>query len=191
MTLPAAVASLTGAFERLGIAWFVGGSVASVVYGEIRTTQDVDIVADLAPAHVPALAAALAAEFFVDAEFLAEAVRTGTSCNLIHRTTGFKVDVFVLRKREFSRVEMARRVPFEFAKGQRAYLATVEDCVLTKLEWYGKGGRVSDRQWRDVLGLLKGREATIDRSYLQQWAPALGVGESLQRALREAGYRSC
>jgi hypothetical protein len=63
--------------------------------------------------------------------------------------------------------------------------------VLTKLEWYGKGGRVSDRQWRDVLGLLKGREATIDRSYLQQWAPALGVGESLQRALREAGYRSC
>ena len=50
---------------------------------------------------------------------------------------------------------------------------------------------MSDRQWRDVLGLLKGREATIDRSYLQQWAPALGVGESLQRALREAGYRSC
>jgi hypothetical protein len=118
-------------------------------------------------------------------------VHTGKPCNLIHRTTGFKVDVFVLRKREFSRVEMARRVPFEFAKGQRAYLAAVEDCVLTKLEWYEKGGRVSDRQGRDVLGLLKGREAGIDRSYLQQWAPALGVGESLQRALREAGYRSC
>lgn len=187
MSLPGALASVTAALDRAGVRWFVGGSVASIAYGEIRTTQDLDVIADLAPVDVAPVCQALVADFFVDENFVAEAVRSGSSCNVVHRATGFKVDIFVLRRREFSRAEMDRRIRLDLAAGVRAYVATPEDCILTKLEWYEKGGRVSDRQWRDILGLLKARHGVLDLDHLWRWAPSLAVEEMLRRALREAG----
>jgi hypothetical protein len=182
----AALTALVSALERLGIPWLGGGSVASTVHGEPRTTQGVDIVADLRPEHVAPLVAALHADFFVDTEFLRETVRVGSSCNVIHRTTGFKVDIFVLRRREYSRVEMSRRHHLELQPGLGVWVASAEDSLLSKLEWYEKGGRVSDRQWRDVLGIMKTQRGALDSGYLERWAKELGLTELLHRAQREA-----
>lgn len=181
-----ALAALVAAMEQVGVRWFVGGSVASVVHGEIRTTQDMDVVAEVGPEHVAALVNALRRDFFVDPAFVAEAVRSGSSCNVIHRDSGFKVDLFVLRRREFSRVEMERRQRIEVQAGVSTWVASAEDCVLTKLEWYAKGGGVSDRQWRDILGVLKAQRGALDIAYLERWSAALGVAELLHRAVREA-----
>ncbi|MCA8951059.1 MAG: hypothetical protein KDE27_16255 [Planctomycetes bacterium] len=171
--------------ESLGVAFFVGGSVASTMHGEIRTTQDVDLVVELEESHIGPFVAALRAAFYVDEEAVLDAVRRRGSCNLIHLETAFKVDLFVRRERPFSRSEMQRRERIDVG-GLRLPIATAEDSVLTKLEWFEKGGRVSDRQWRDVLGVIKGRGADLDAAYLERWSAELGVRDLLVRALREA-----
>jgi hypothetical protein len=64
-----------------------------------------------------------------------------------------------------------------------------EMCIRdsSKLEWYEKGDRASDRQWRDVLGILKNNASSLDRSYLRNWASQLGIAELLHQALTQAG----
>lgn len=128
---------------------------------------------------------------FVDAEHLRQVIEHQSSCNVIHRHTGFKVDLIQRRDREFSRMEMRRRQVLELAPGLLTSIASAEDCVLSKLEWFEKGGRVSERQlserqWRDVLGVLKAQRGLLDMAYLRQWATELQVGELLERAVREA-----
>ena len=146
---------------------------------------DVDLVAELEESHVTPFVEALRAAFYVDEEAVADAVRRRSSCNLIHLATAFKVDLFVRRERSFSRSEMERRERVNVG-GLTLPIATAEDSVLTKLEWFEKGGRVSDRQWRDVLGVIKGRGRGLDIAYLERWASDLGVRDLLDRALREA-----
>jgi hypothetical protein len=175
--------------DEIGVPFFVAGSVASVLHGETRTTQDADLVVDLEEHQVAPLVQALKPEFYVDEAAVREAVRRRSSCNAIHLDSAFKIDLFVRRDRPHSREEMARRERINIA-GVSVPVATAEDCVLTKLEWYEKGGRVSDRQWRDILGVLKTRRDAMDTAYLRRWAGDLGVGESLERALADAGLAS-
>ncbi|MBM4059474.1 MAG: hypothetical protein FJ265_00045 [Planctomycetes bacterium] len=182
-----AVTAVVTCLQRLGISYFVGGSVASTVHGEIRTTQGIDIVVELRPEVVAPLVACLRPDFFADAERMRYAIAHAKSCNVIHRQTGFKVDLILRRDRAFSVQEMQRRQPLEIAPGFVAHVASAEDCVLSKLEWYEKGGRASERQWRDVLGILKTQRGRLDLDYLRHWAGELQLGELLERARREAG----
>jgi hypothetical protein len=176
-------------FERLGIPYVVVGSVASAVHGEPRATLDVDITLRMGPGDVAALSSALAAEFHVDPAALKDSVRSGLPSNAIHRTTHVKLDLYVRRNEGIHAEELrrAQRVRLTGAEGSEANVASAEDTVLQKLLWYRKGGEVSDRQWRDVLGVLKTRGPDLERAYLDEWAPRLGVLDLYVRARREAG----
>ncbi len=175
--------------ERLGIPYVVVGSVASAVHGEPRATLDVDITLRMGPGDVAALSSALAAEFHVDPAALQDSVRSGLPSNAIHRTTHVKLDLYVRRNEGIHAEELrrAQRVRLTGAEGSEANVASAEDTVLQKLLWYRKGGEVSDRQWRDVLGVLKTRGPDLERAYLDEWAPRLGVLDLYVRARREAG----
>jgi hypothetical protein len=144
--------------ERLGIDHMVCGTIASSLLGEPRATYAVDFVVDLVAARLGDLEAEFAAEFFVDGAAIRWAIDNASSCNIIHRETAIKVDFFVLRQREFSRQELSRRMLQLAATGpaRSLFVTTPEDMVLSKLEWYRKGGEVSDRQWRDVTGPAAG-----------------------------------
>jgi len=180
---------VTDVFERFGVPYLIGGSLASTLHGRVRTTQDSDIVAEMRPEHIQPFVAVLHAEFYMDEEMIAEAVRRRTRFNIIHRESMFKVDIFVPRPRPFlqSQLVRAQRQVFTFEKEVSARFASPEDTILSKLEWYRLGGEVSDRQWHDVLGVIKVRAGEIDFDYLRKWSIELKVGDLLERVLREAG----
>lgn len=179
---------VTDVFERLGVPYLIGGSLASTLYGMVRTTQDSDIVAEMRLEHLQPFVLALQDEFYVDDEMIAESIQHNSSFNIIHRESMFKVDVFIPRPRPFVKSQLARaqRQVFTFETEVSAKFASPEDTILSKLEWYRMGGEVSDRQWRDVLGVLKTRAGELDLAYLRKWAGELKVSDLLERALNEA-----
>jgi hypothetical protein len=177
------------ALDRIGVAYYIGGSFASGAYGVYRATADVDMVADLREDQVDILVAELDTEFYADAEMMRDAIRHRSSFNLLHLSTGFKVDIFLPRDRAFDRAQLARRAlfPLRDVPASNAYIASAEDSILAKLEWYRLGNEISERQWTDVLGMLKVQGRALDTTYLRHWADELSVADLLDRAFTVAG----
>lgn len=110
-----------------------------------------------------------------------------SSWNIIYLPSATKVDLFILRASPFDRSEFTRRQRVEVRPGQFLFVKSPEDSVLRKLLWYRNGGEVSDRQWRDVVQILRQSRKLLDGTYLDEWATALGVADLLARADGEAG----
>jgi len=178
---------VTRALERCGVAYFLGGSLASSFQGEPRATNDVDLVVDLAERDVAPLLAALGPDFDVDEVALRRAVRERASWNLIYVPAVTKIDLFLLRDAPFDASEFARRQRVEVRESQALFVKSAEDTVLRKLLWYRSGGGVSDRQWRDVVQVLRQSRALLDDAYLDLWARRLDLEELVARAREEAG----
>jgi len=172
--------------DALGIPHTVGGSIASSFAGEPRSTVDIDMVAAVEERHVDALASALSAEFYVDADALRRAVRTRSSTNLIHQATQLKVDLFVAGGTPLDDRQLRRRLAVDLGEGRRLYVHPPEDILLQKLRWFRLGGGVSDRQWRDITAIIRVQRDRLDRDYLVEGARILGVSDLLDSALAEA-----
>ncbi len=179
---------VTQVFEQLGVPYAVGGSLASSLHGVMRSTLDVDILADMQFEHIQPLVATLSKEFYADDEMMKDAIEHQSSFNLIHYETAFKVDVFIRKARAFDQMQLERRRTSVISTDpeQSIYVASPEDVILSKLDWYRTGGEVSERQWRDILGVLKTRAGELDVDYLRKWARELQVPDLLERALTEA-----
>jgi hypothetical protein len=187
--LLAALEPVVAAFEALSIRYYVGGSVASSTHGVPRSSVDADIVADLHDGDVTPFLRLLAGAYYADESRIRTAIQSRRTFNLIHLSSMFKVDVFVMKARPFDREAMgrARSLPLAVAPGARPFaVASVEDTIIAKLEWFRAGGETSERQWSDVVGLLRLHAQQIDDAYATRWAGALGVDDLLQRALLNA-----
>ena len=174
------------AFEALAVPYLVGGSVATSVYGVPRSTLDVDVVAAMTADAVDPFVTALETHYYIDKDMIRDAIRRRASFNVIHLETMLKVDVFVLKERAFDNEAFRRRRRDTLEEGEAAklvHVASPEDMILHKLEWYRKGGEVSERQWRDVLGVIKVQSSGLDVPYMQRWAGELGIQDLLERAL--------
>lgn len=189
MDAPAVVLlQFTTVLEKLGITYAVVGSLASSYHGSYRSTNDIDILADIGLAYVEPLVAALKEHFYVDELTVRRAIAQNGSFNAIHFDSVFKVDVFIPKIDDFARNQLQRRVSARLAPNVELpiYLASAEDTILAKLCWYRKGGDTSEMQWRDVLGILGAPAAKLDTDYLNSWAEELRVVDLLQRALSES-----
>lgn len=185
-----ALTPVVEALEALGVAYRVGGSVATSAYGMPRSTLDVDLVCDLRSEQIAPLVAQLAHDYYVDAEMIRTALVARRSFNVIHLATMVKVDVFVVKDRAFDQAAFARHVTDTLGETPDARtfeLTTPEDMVIHKLDWYRMGGEVSERQWLDVLGVAKVQGEDLDWSYIREWAGRLGLADYVDRLRRDAG----
>ena len=185
----AALDPVVKAFEKIGVSYYLGGSVASSAYGIARATLDVDLVADLKTQHVNSLTEMLKSDYYIDKEMILDAIKRHASFNLIHLETMLKVDIFIIKDRPYDGVAFQRKRKDTLDEEQGAaefYLASPEDIILNKLEWFQMGGKVSERQWHDVLGIMKVQRELIDKEYLRRWATELGISDLLEQAFRDA-----
>ncbi len=185
-----ALRPLAEAFERLDVPYRLGGSLASSVHGMPRATLDIDLVADLREETIRPLLEILRKEYYADEKSLLEAAKKMASFNLVHLPTMIKIDIFLPGDHAFQKEALSRRrwVPLDKTEGRRKFpVAAPEDIVLQKLLWFRKGGSISERQWTDVLGVLKVQAEGLDKEYMTRWARELGILDLLERALEEAG----
>ena len=178
--------------NRLNIPYLVGGSVASTLMGEMSATEDVDIVADLTLEKVIPLIQSLQPRFYVSEDAARDAIRFKRSFNLIDNESLGKVDVFILKDDPFPQIEFQRRRSQLVRQNpdQMLVFPTPEDIILQKLVWYRMTKNESQRQWRDVLGVLKLQGDRLDFNYLQKWAVELNLDDLLQTASTESGLQS-
>jgi len=188
---PPTSAELTGflsrvldVFERLDIPYMIVGGFAAIFYGEPRLTVDVDIVADIRPSHAPAFVAAFSdPDYYLSAETVAEAVRSGRLFNVIHSHTGAKVDVIPLTADPFTQAAFARRrrLPYD-RDGRSAWLISLEDMIIAKLRAWRETG--SEKHLRDACGILLLQPNAIDLEAVRRNARALGLESILDDLLR-------
>ena len=186
---PIEIATDTGSrLDSLGVAWVTGGSIASSVHGEPRSTQDVDMVVALLARHVAPFAKVMGRDYYVDVDAMRIAVTSGESFNAVHFASAIKVDFFVAGDDPFEAERLQRRQRIETPNGV-LYVDTAEHTLLRKLEWYRRGGEVSERQWRDVQAIARIQGERLDLEPLRLWAPRLGVTDLLERVIRETASR--
>ena len=186
------------ALEEAAVPYVVVGSVAGLSHGYGRATIDVDVLAEMDVSAVENFVklvedvrdAAGAERYFVDAEMIRSAIRQRGSFNLFDFETGLKIDIFVSRRRAFDEEVMARREMETMSDDAPAfYVQTAEDLILSKIQWFELGNRVSDRQWNDIQAVIKVNQFTLDFDYLEHWAAQLKITDLVNQALKEAGLK--
>ena len=169
------------AIERLGLGYMVTGSVATIFFGEPRFTNDIDIVVDLGPDRIDEFCQAFPApDFYLSEEAVREAVQQQAQFNIIHPSSGLKIDVIIPQDTPFNRSRFARAKRFKPAEDYDASFASVEDVIIKKMEYFRQGG--SEKHLRDISGVLKISSSTVDRDYIADWAFKLDL-DSIWKAI--------
>ena len=184
------VCQMAATFDELGVAYALGGSMASSLLGEPRSTVDVDMAVRLDPASGSELLDRVRAAFYVPEDSARTAILTHSSFNLVDTASSLKVDLFVLGDGLLDRMQLERRVLIPVPGAPSGiWVTSAEDLVLRKLDWFRRGGSVSDRQWRDVVGILRVHGDALDRVYLEASARQLDLDDELADALHQAESR--
>ncbi len=187
-----AIAILADVVQRLenhGIEYLIGGSFASIIFGESRLTRDINLVLSTPGLSVVKLEEAFHSGYMVDRVALQKALDNRDCNNLIHEQFCFQIDVFFSPDSEFARSQFQRRVRLGFDPANpshEAYFASPEDIVLNKLIWFRDGNEVSKLQWGDAVGVLRVQKTALDFEYLSRWAVELSVSDLLNKALAES-----
>ena len=169
-------------FENLGIPYYVTGGVAASCHGEPRSTLDLDLVIEIEQSDIDLLGTALTEAGFYVPETNLENVINGSEATLCvtHQTQCVKVDITISKGLAFDRSKMQRRELVDDA----FYVCSPEDTILQKLRW-GSASR-SEKQWRDVQGILRIQGDSLNLEYLKDWAKQLRLSEQLSKAFEDS-----
>lgn len=175
-------------FESRKIVYRVVGSMASIAYGENRFTNDIDIVADLRLEDVDAMCGFFQPpDYFIARHAVEEAIRKRFQFNIIHVTSGLKIDVMLPKQTEYAAIEQSRARRLSDPNGLSAWFAAPEDVILNKLIFFQLGG--IEKHLRDIAGIVKVKQGELDLDYIQRWSDKLNVGTEwalVQRRIAES-----
>lgn len=162
--------------ERLNLTYLVTGSMATILYGEPRFTNDIDIVVQLSAKRIGDFVQAFPSdEFYLDDERIRQAVESRGQFNVLHPASGLKIDVIIPEMDEFDRSRFTRARRVRPASDYEATFASAEDVIVKKLQFHVEGG--SDKHLRDIASVLRISGADLDRDYVTEWADRLGLRE--------------
>ena len=183
-----ALEPLLQVFNELGISYYLSGSFASSALGKARATMDIDMVLNILPSHVKSLVEKLNKIYYIDEQMILDAIKTKSSFNLIHLDTMLKIDAFILAEQLYQQTAFERKVKDKLDDEPNSiniYLCSSEDIILNKLLWFKTGGEVSERQWNDVIGVIKVQNENLDKVYLRNWAEQLQILNLLEQIFSE------
>jgi len=182
-----ALAPVIAAFEQLQISHCIGGSIASSFHGAARATMDVDVLCDISKDLIADFLKFFGTDYYVSEPAVRDAVERRSCFNLIHIPTAFKIDVFVSEGRPFDSIRMQRATREDLGEDRviSVPMTSLEDVIISKLEWFRKGNETSERQWNDVSRLARLMGESIDLVYLRDAAESVGVADLLNRLLEQ------
>lgn len=178
-------AELHDLFIANNINYYVTGGVAAVAYGEARTTQDLGVVLAIDLADLPRVSNIFEAAGFYVSGLDDVIAKRMSSFQITQIETISRADLMVASSTEYSRIELSRRRTIPISTGKDVYFASPEDVIINKLLW-GKSSQ-SEKQWRDVLSIMKTQQESLDYKYINEWADKLGLTVDYLRATVEAG----
>lgn len=168
--------------EKIKLSYCITGSIASNYYGIPRLTHDMDVIVALTDKEIQPMMDIFSGDYYIDEDDIKNARKTQGMFNIIHHSTGLKIDFWVLKDNEFSRNIFNRKQRVEIIAGVEAYLATAEDVVLTKLLW--NKATPSERQLNDAKGILVVQKEQLNMNYLKEWANNLGLTAMLEQVIK-------
>lgn len=173
--------------ESINIPYYISGGVASSIHGEARSTRDLDLVIQIQVSQVDLLVQTLEAAGYYCPAGAVEAMKLERekTLSITHTETIANADLIVMDNSPFAISQMSRRILLDVEGRQQFWIASPEDLIVQKLLW-GRGSR-SEKQWRDVLGILKLQSGNLNYIYLTEWAERLNIFDALEQALTEAG----
>lgn len=185
----ALVVEVAAILDALDIPYALGGSLASSLVGEPRATVDIDLAVRVDTTSGAELVDRLAAAFYVPVESARDAIERHASFNAIDERSSLKIDVFVAGDGILDRLQLDRRVRVHLPGFDTdVWVTSPEDLVLRKLDWFAQTGRTSERQWRDVIGILRVQGPSLDIDAIRTTASEVGLAEVLSDALAAAGF---
>ena len=177
---------LSRKLDELGICYLVTGSMATIAYGEPRFTNDIDVVTSLLIEDVTRFCEAFPMpDFYISQEAVEGAVRQRRQFNIIHPTSGLKIDCIIPKDDDFERSRQQRGIRLQIVEDVDVMFASPEDVIIRKLQYYKLGG--SDKHLRDIAGVLKIQGSRIDRPYIAGWANRLAVRDVWDLVVERAG----
>jgi hypothetical protein len=181
------VRDLARKLNPLGIELVIGGSVASSLYSNPRYTQYADVSVEAFSGREAEVVRQLEGHYVISLAAVRSAVQRRSTFNVLRKVTSFKIDIFIQADRPYDRAARERRRPLatEYPGDTVVYVHSPEDVVLQKLAWYRLGNEVSDKQWTDILSLLRAQGRNLDNTYINHWAGELHVADLWERAQTE------
>ncbi|MCK4385438.1 MAG: hypothetical protein KAW52_04160 [candidate division Zixibacteria bacterium] len=178
-------ATVVQVLNQLNISYMLTGSVASSFYGEPRSTHDIDFVVVIVPADAKRLVESFdKTRYYLSEEAICEAIEHGNPFNLIDSHTGLKADFWPIKSDSYHQTCFSRRKKHRIF-GNDTYIASPEDLILTKLEWYKLSGG-SEVQFKDALGIYEVQRKNLDLEYIYKWSEHLGVKDLVDKFIEES-----
>jgi hypothetical protein len=181
--------SVIETLERLGLSYIIGGSVASSIYGEARSTRDVDVSVVLPLEQVGAFVQAFQSlGYYVFADVIIDAILARQPFNIIDAQSGYKADIFVVDPQhptplEQQALQRCRRQVYDETSGAQAVFYSPEDVIVYKLKYYLEGRM--PKHLRDIGAILIVQGEALDYHYIAEWAERIGAADVWAEILAE------